>query len=333
LAALGATDLDALDAVGVDVLDMTGNFATLTLAQAQSVAYRGIAFAENDAITVALSAAELAALDGDDLEDLDEVGANVLDLSDDAGSVTLAQAVRLSAADIAFASGDTITLADTGSRLAGLTSVQIGDLKDLGVATLDASDDAVYLSLAQLADLKSASIGLAAGDVVTLSDDAAALSALDADGAALIADMGVDAIAVSDAGAVSLDAAAALALSTVPGLAVSGAASVTVTGTSDVITDFDEDDISALAAFGVTAIDATDDAVTVTLAQAQAVASAGVAFAGGDVVTATLTLAEAKALESATSDALDAAGVDILRLEAAPADIKALTTTEIAALG
>ncbi|MCV3769094.1 beta strand repeat-containing protein, partial [Rhizobium sp. TRM95796] len=329
LASFGTQKFNEFKDLGVDILNVSGNRATVSLAFAQALAARNIGFSSEDAITITLSASELAALDADDIDDLDDLGADVLDLSDNAGSVTLAQAVLLSAAGIAFAAEDTITLADTGANLAGLTSVGISDLKLLGVSVIDASDNAVDLSFAQLADLKSVLIGLTYSDAVTLSDTAANLSALDTDDAATIAAMGVDAITVSDSGAVSLDAAAALALSAVSGLAVSGAMSVTVTGTGATIAAFDADDMTALGALGVTVIDATDDAATLTLDQAQAIADAGIVFDDGDVVTVALSTAELAALGATDLDALDAVGVDVLDMTG---NVATLTLAQAAAL-
>jgi Ca2+-binding RTX toxin-like protein len=331
IADFDSDDIPALADLGVTAIDVTGDAISITLAQANAYDAHDIGFASDDVVTVTLAATELAALDTDSLAELDTLGADVFDLTENAATLTLSEAAELTAANIAFADDDVITILDSGANLAALTTDTISDLKDLGVSVIDASDEAVSFSLAQLAALDDADIALTAADTVTLSDTAAALSELSADDATMLAAFGVDTITVSDKGAVSLGAAAAATLSQISGLAITDASSVTVTGSSAEIGDFDADDIAALSTLGVTALDVTGDAITLSLAQAEAYVAAGIAFAGDDTVITSVTLSEAQSLDD--SAALEAAGVDIIALDASASDIKALTTSEIAALG
>ncbi|WP_137156340.1 calcium-binding protein [Rhizobium sp. FKL33] len=328
---LDAEEIASLYAIGVDVFDETGNPVTLSFAQAEAMIAGSIAAADGDVVTVTLTTAQLADLDADDIDDLDDIRVDILDVINNDATLSLVQAAALTTAGISFADSDTITVYDSGANLAALTTAAIGDLKDLGVTSLDSSTEAVAFSLAQLSALDDASIALTASDLVSLTDMAANLSELDADDATMLADLGVDVIIVSDEGAVKLDASAAATLSETSGLAIIGAVSVTVTGTSSEIGDFDADDIAALADLGVTAMDVADDAITLSLTQAEAYIAAGIAFDSDDAVTVSVSLTEAQSLDNA--DELSEAGVDFIEIDASAAEIKALTVEDIAALG
>src|SRR6185436_4613798 len=67
---------------------------------------------------------------------------------------------------VALTAADTVTLADTGSALAGLSTTQLAGLADKGIDLLDASDNALSLSFAQYNALGATSI--AANDVLTV---------------------------------------------------------------------------------------------------------------------------------------------------------------------
>jgi Ca2+-binding RTX toxin-like protein len=231
---------------------------------------------------------------------------------------------------IGFAEGPVLTLADAGVNFAALSAADLANLAILGVSILDATDDVASFSLAQLHALADAGISLTAADVVTVADTVAALSELTPDDVALLASFGVDGLAVTEGEAMAISPGVAAQLSAIADFTITGA-TVALNGSGAEIAAIGTDDIAALAHLGVTVMNASDEAVTLDLAQAQAYLAGGITFATDNAVTLSLSLAEAATLDA--SDALDAAGVDVIAIDASPSEIKALSVQEIAALG
>src|SRR5262249_28260070 len=75
-----------------------------------------------------------------------------------------------------FAAAVTVTLSDTGAAIAALSSTQFGQMTAAGVDKIDASDDALTLTLAQYGALGS--VQLTTGDTVTIQDDHNFLNAM-----------------------------------------------------------------------------------------------------------------------------------------------------------
>lgn len=126
--------------------------------------------------------------------------------------------------------------------------------------------------------------------------------------------LGVRKVVVSDVGAVRLSKALALDMSELTGLKISGAASVTLADTGAAIASLETTHIAGLKAMGVTGVDATNNIATLDLVLAKALASAGLAFSGGDTVTLTLTAGALADLAGSDIAALAAMGADILNL-------------------
>lgn len=331
IAAFDADRLSALADLGVTTLDVTEDAVSVDLAQASLLAAHGVGFAAGDEVTLSLGAADLAGLSIADLASLASTGVDMFSVSDGDATLTMAQAMTFIEAGARVSAEGAVTLADGGAAFALLAAAEISTLATLGVTALDATDDVAIFSVAQIGALAEAGISLTASDQVTVFDRAEALSGLTPKEAALLSGLGVDAITVSDGGVLALSPELAAQLQDIPNLTISGASAVSLTATSAEIIALGTDGLSALAGLGVTAVNATDDALTLDLAELKAFLANGIAFAGEDAVTLSLSLAEARTLGAAGP--LDAAGVDVIAVAAASADVKALTLQEIAALG
>ena len=172
---------------------------------------------------------------------------------------------------------DAITLADRGAHIAALTAVQIGQLAGNGIDAIDSSDNVLSLSLSQFNALGG--VTLAAGDIVTLADTGAAFGALTTSQIGALAGMGVDKIDATD-NLLSLTVAQYQALGVIT---LTAADTVTLSDTGAHIAALSASQIGALMANGVDAIDATDNAITLSLSQYNALGSMG--LAANDVIT------------------------------------------------
>src|SRR4051812_46436625 len=105
--------------------------------------------------------------------------------------------------------GSTVILADTGAVLGGLAAGDFAALGAAGVAVLDATDDALLLTLSQAQALGG--IVLTAADRVLLAEDAATVSAATPAELAALAAAGFDGIEVTH-GDLTLGAAQVTAL-------------------------------------------------------------------------------------------------------------------------
>src|SRR5213078_4676678 len=134
-----------------------------------------------------------------------------IDSSTDLVTLNVAQVLALGT--VVLTAADVVTLADTGAKLAALTpaglatlgdsganlaalsTVSIGALAGKGVDRIDATDNALSLSVAQA--LALGMVGLTAADVVTLADTGAHLKALSAAQIAVLAKC-IDIVDASD---------------------------------------------------------------------------------------------------------------------------------------
>ena len=94
-------------------------------------------------------------------------------------TVTAAQAAALVATGspgLSIATGDIVTLSDSGANISGLVAGQIGQLGAHGIDTIDATDDVLSLTVTQYQALGA--VTLTAADVVTLADTGANIAAL-----------------------------------------------------------------------------------------------------------------------------------------------------------
>jgi hypothetical protein len=193
---LTSPQLDALVSQRVDLLDSTDDVITLTVAQAQLITDKGLAFAAGDAVTISDAGATLALLTAAQIAALTAKGIDVLDASDNTLTLTAAQAAALAGSSAGAASGDVVTVVDSGAALSALTPAQIAALNGKGIDALNATDNALSLSLAQFNALGS--VGLTADDAIRLTDLGTTLSSLSAGEIAGLAVRGIDSLDASD---------------------------------------------------------------------------------------------------------------------------------------
>ncbi|MEO5376606.1 MAG: hypothetical protein H7832_02300 [Magnetococcus sp. DMHC-6] len=279
--------------------DSSDNAVTLTSTQADALVTAGIHYAASDAITIAGTGAELAALQFANYQTADLGGSKVtLNASDNAVTLTSKQATALgTAASPMFAADDLITVSGTGAELAALTfaNYQKADLGGYSV-TLDASDNVVTLTTAQATALKAAAGPIfATNDVITISGtdlataNFANLQTNDLGGASVTLDSTTNAVSLTKAQADSLTAS---------GLKFATSDAITLADTGATLAGLTFANYQAADLGGASVqLDASDDAVSMTSAQADALVAAGLKFASTDVVSITGTSAALLALD------------------------------------
>lgn len=305
---LSASELSALATLGVTGLDATDDSVTLSLVQANALIAEGMRFASDDAVTIRLTAADLQSLSSADLTDLAALGAETLDLTN-AASISYARALEISAAGFSFASDDVVTLVDEGSSIEDLSASEIAALVTLGVDSIDLTDNSVNLLLATAKALATSGLAFASDDEVTTYATAAQISALTVDEIKAIAGIGVSRIFLSDASDVNISILQAQTL-TAEGvdLGIKGF-DVSVVATGAEISALDASDFAAFAALGVTRLDASDGAVSLTFPQIEALSTLGIPVASGDTLSLLATAAEFSSLTAANLAKVGAYGV------------------------
>ncbi len=295
LEALSVDDIGNLGAGGVDHIDATDNVLTISLAEFNALGT--VTLTQSDTVTLADTGAAISSLGATDIDALATGGVDILDATDDAIAFTVAQYNETIADNIALTPTDTVTLADSGANLAGLTAADINSL--VNVDAFDATDDVLTIGVDQFQALEGKNITLAAGDTVTVSDTAANIATL---GFADLASAHVD----------FLDSTTAYTTLTVSDLAALGtvaftaASAVTLTDTGANIASVS--DFSTFAAHGVDTLDASDDVLTISEAQFQALGTT--TLTGADTVTISDTAANI--VGGPNYATLAAAGIDFL---------------------
>jgi hypothetical protein len=325
LAAMSAGQIGGLAGKGIDRIDASDNVLTLTLAQYKALG--AVALTAGDAVTLRDSGSKLAALPSAEFSGLGPRGIDQLDSADDSLVLTVAQYLALGAVQLTAA--DVVTLRDTGAVLAGLTAAQLAALAGKGIDAIDASDNVLRLTVAQL---RALSVPLTLADVVTLLDSGAKLAGLTPAELAALAGKGIDAIDASD-DVLVLSVAQVQSLGTV---AFTAGDMVTVKDTGATLAALTPAGLAALSARGVHFLDASDNALVLTLAQARALGN--LQLAAADLVTvkdtgaalATLTPAELAKLADKRLDILDA-GADPMMLSVA--QLKAMAGIVLATAG
>jgi hypothetical protein len=166
-----------------------------------------------------------------------------------------------------------------------------------------------------------------------LSAAGATIGAFDADDVSDLTKLDISEISVSDAATVTLSKDLATHFLAAQDIHITGAAHVVVRGSGNALDDFDASAVAGLAALGVTGLDATNNAVTLSLGQAQAYASAGLSFASDDVVTIALSSADLETIANGRWARFAGAGVSLLDLTDAAATLTADEALAIAAAG
>ena len=167
---LSEAAVGALAGQGVDRLLAASG--TMSLGAAQYTALGGVVLTGTDTVTLGDTGASLAALTTAQLAGLAAAGVDRIDATDGAFTFTRPQITAL--VGLPKDAADTLVLADTGDALAALTTSQISGLSALGVDRIDATDNRLSLTFAQINNLGP--VPLSAGDVVIVEDTAANLN-------------------------------------------------------------------------------------------------------------------------------------------------------------
>lgn len=280
ITALTSSQISAFASVGVTSVDASDIQLSLSLNKAKAFLDAGVSFASNDAVTVSLTLADASALTADqsaalraanvdrlelmltgaelsslpssDIAAFAAKGVSGLELSDNAATVTVAQAQTLLAGGMSLAPPDALSLIDTGANIAALTAASASALRTLGVKAVHASDEVMSLSLGAAQAFMAAGLPLSADNAVTVTLTYAESTFLTkSEGAALLS-ANVDRLEAV------MTAAQAKALTT--------------------------SRITELSAAGVQTIDLSDNAALLTAAQSKAFTAAGIAFAADDTI-------------------------------------------------
>src|SRR5579885_64408 len=300
IAALTATQIGQLAGNQIDAIDATDNALSLTVAQYNALG--SVTLTAGDTVTLADTGAHIAALTAGQIGALAGAGIDAIDATDGALSLSIAQYNALGT--VSLTADDTVTLADTGANLAGLTATDIGNL--VNIDAFNATNDVLSLDLSQLDALATANIALTAGDTVTLSDTEANIEALTAGQLSGYATQGVDLIHASDSSTLNMSKAQVAAV-LASSAAFDAGDNVTLVDTGANIAPLTASQFGQLPAKGVDAIDASDDTLTISAAQFSGLGSTTLAL--GDTVTISDTAAHILGL---TFSALTAANVDFL---------------------
>lgn len=330
-----ASDIAALKALGVTGLDASDNAVTLTLAQANAYGAAALAFAASDTVTVVLSSTEFADLTSSDITRLAGIGADVLDISGNAVSLTLARISALQTAGLAFVSGDVVTLSDTAARIAALTVGDIGQLAEWGVDRISPSDGSVTLSIAQANAIHDAGIVFTAASTVVVAGNAATVAAFSIADIAELGSIGVDTVSIS--GDVSLSVAQIEAFNNNNVSLEPGANKVMIVDTGAHIAAMSAADIAALADLGITDngtiwIDVSDNSLAMTFAQIQALEAVGARLANGDKLLLKVTTDGLAALSSADLNDMVTAGATSITASS-DIDVSLVTMARVNAAG
>jgi len=147
---------------------LVGLGGTLALDVEQYLALGPITLTGTDSVVLADAGAHFARLSAAQVAGLAAAGVDRIDATDNILGLTVEQHAALGG--VALTGNDLVTLADAGSNIAALTPTQISRLAAQGIEAIDATDDAITLSLGQYN--ARGSVALAAGDTVTLADTA-----------------------------------------------------------------------------------------------------------------------------------------------------------------
>ncbi|WP_439613216.1 beta strand repeat-containing protein [Reyranella sp.] len=272
----------------------------LSLTVAKYLGLGAVALTAADMVTLADSGANLGALSVSQLAALAGKGVDAIDATDNVLSLTFAKLQALGT--VTLAAGDAVTLADTTAALEAMSVSDIAALAGKGVDRIDSLNNTLTLTVAKGGALGD--VVLTDSDFVTAADTSAELQALTVGDLASLAGKLVDRIDATD-NVLALTLAKLQALGTV---ALTPADVVTLADTSTVLNALTPEEIAALAAKGIDQINATDDALTLSVAQYRALGT--VALTQADYVILADTSANLATLTPAENAALTAKGID-----------------------
>ena len=294
LESLTAAEITAGKAIGVEGLVATDGPVVLSAVQAMALEDPVFVTAPaGDTVTIADTAADIAAMTAAQLRDLPTIGVTAITATDASVLLTVAQAEALEspvavsgpapAIPVSVPTGDTVTVADAAATIAGLNTSQIAALASIGVSAV-AVDDATILDLtvAQATALEAQGItaDLAPGKA-TVVDTAAAIETLGAGAILGLPGLGVAVVTATDAGVVLQPAQAQALLSAGLQVVVPSGDTVSVDETPSGLLALTPSSIAALADAGIEAIvviATNSPLLDLSVAQAVALETAGIAL-------------------------------------------------------
>ena len=334
-------EISVLGAKGVDIIDARDSSATtLNLSVPQAKALGSVTLDATNLVQIQDLASAVQGLSGPYLTSLAKAGLDGIDVGANALSLTAAQANALTlttavagtpvtytvSQKIVVNSGADVTLSDTGANIAALSDREIGYLGAVGVDQISATTP-VTITVDQFRSLGTAEF--TTGSQVTLADTAAHLKALTAEEIATLQSQGVDFVNPTDA-TLDLDADQAAALPS--GVTFTGAKLVQIVDSgTNISTKLSGDQIALLSTAGVDWIDANDDAIKLSVAQANKLGS--IKIAASDVATLSDTAATINLMKVEEISVLGAKGVDIIDARDSSATTLNLSVPQAKALG
>ncbi len=316
IAALSADAIAALIAAGVDAFDAS-TALSLTVDQ-----YNAGVWTAADAITLQDRGANIAALSADELTAMVTAGVDTFVSSNGLLNLTHAQLDAITTARLAVDANDLVRFVDTGENIAAFGTFA-GETK---IDTINATDDALSLSVAQISNLNTNITAISASDTLTALDLGANLTAAGA--ITNIVAAGGDVIDASD-DALTIDGTEYNAI-LAGGVALTQSDVVTLSDTGATIGGTAAADLAALAGNGIDIIDASDNVLSLTVEQYRALGS--VALTAADAITIADTGENIASLTAAEIAAMADAGVDVDVFDASDNTL-ALTLDQVAALG
>ena len=300
--ALTAGQITAFAAQGVDLFDDTGHVLNMNESQVAAVVNSSAGFTGSDNVSLVDTGADIQALTASQFALLAARGIDHIDASNNVLSLTAAQYSGLGATTLTLA--NTVTLSDSGAAISALSAAQFAQFAANGIDTIDATDNALTLSLAQFNGLGA--VTLTQTDVITLADLGANLGALTPAQIGALAGEGIDRIDATD-NVLSLSVAQFQALGSV---LLTGADTVTLADQGATLDALTPTQIGALAGAGIDKLDATDNVMSLSVAQYQALHT--VQLTASDNVTLFDTGADISALSAAQIGALAGHGIDTI---------------------
>ncbi|SOC45887.1 hypothetical protein SAMN05892877_118116, partial [Rhizobium subbaraonis] len=267
---------------------------------------------DTEAASFSDTAANISALKAADVADLSELGITRIAVSD-AGSVTLSKAIAVQLAAISGLAIDgaaSVTVNGAGAALEGFSASDIAALHVLGVTRLDASDNKVSLSFEQALAYVEAGITFASADAVTMKLNMMQLVTMSNSTMDGLLQLGLKVLDLEE-NAVSLEIVG-FGMLKAYGLSFAPSDVLTLVISQSGMSALTTNQIGELASQGVTRIDIYDAGsapTTLSLAQANAIAAAGIVFAQDNGTWVLDTAAALAALDATGIAVLAAAGI------------------------
>ena len=278
--AIAAMTAAQLGSSKIDIIDASNNALTLTVAQETAADSKLV---ETDIITVADTGIKINSMAA---TKLGSSKIDIIDATNNAISLTVDQEL---AADSKLVIADVITVADTGAAITAMTAAQLGSSK---IDIIDASDNALTLTVAQQLATDSK---LVTGDAITVSDTGEMI------GSMTVAQLGSKKIDTIDAN--DDDVTLTIAQELIADAKLATTDNITVSDTGAHIAAMT---VTQLGSSKIDIIDATDDLLTLNIAQEIA--------ADGKLVTEdTITIIDTGAnIAKMTATQLGSAKIDII---------------------